>query len=174
MSDVPTVRTIATALPISPIMGLPSATRPLTIHRGGPGHQWAILTTSGISHEPAPGSCSAPNPPSPLPRPGTSLLRPPNPGTVSSSAPEPTPPCAPPTGDPLCRPSCTPHRPYPERRRSGAAGAGHSKCIVLVLWLAVCVVIWAHSGGHGAALGKDRLGLRRRGARAHRRGHVVV
>jgi hypothetical protein len=53
---------IVTALPISPIMGLPSATRPLTIHRGGPGHQWAILTTSGISHEPAPGSCSASEP----------------------------------------------------------------------------------------------------------------
>src|SRR5216683_7020121 len=62
-ADVPTVCTIATALPIlSPIIGLPSATRPLTIHRSGPGHQWAILTTSGIRHEPAPASCSASEP----------------------------------------------------------------------------------------------------------------
>jgi hypothetical protein len=52
-ADVPTVCAIATALPISPIIGLPSATRPLAIHRSGPRHQWAILTTSGISHEPA-------------------------------------------------------------------------------------------------------------------------
>src|SRR6266851_1853055 len=94
------------------------------------------------------------NPPPPLPRPGTSLLPPPNLGTVSSSAPEPTPPCAPPTGDTLCRPSSTTHRPCPERRRSGAAEVGHSKCIVLVLWLAVCGVVWTHSGRHGAALGK--------------------
>jgi hypothetical protein len=34
MSDVPTVCTIATALPISATIDLPSATRPLIIHRG--------------------------------------------------------------------------------------------------------------------------------------------
>jgi hypothetical protein len=59
---------------------------------------------------------------------------------------------------PLCRPSSTTHHPSTEPRRSGAAEAGHSKCIVLVLCLAVCVVVWAHSGRHGAALGKRLAG----------------
>ena len=62
-ADVPTVCTIATALPISPIIGLPSTTRPLIEL-----DQWTILTTSGISYEPA--SSSATEPTSATARPG--------------------------------------------------------------------------------------------------------
>ena len=61
-ADVPTVCTIATTLPISLIIGLPSAMRPLTIHRSSPGHQRAILMTSGISHQPTTAFCSASEP----------------------------------------------------------------------------------------------------------------
>jgi len=119
---------------------------------------------------PLPLPAPPPNPPPPLPSPGTSLLPPPNPGTVSSSALEPTPPCAPPTVSAEFHHS--PVLTTRARKRDGAElpKPGTASASSSSSGLAVSVVVWAHSGNHGAALGKDRLGLRRRGARAPRSG----
>jgi hypothetical protein len=124
--------------------------RPLAIHPSGRRHRWAILTTPGVGHKPA---SSAPEP-----TPATA-----QPGYLTAAAAESRNDIVVRTGThSAVRAAYGVGRVPPPTARArncdggGAAEAGHSEYIVVVLCLAVCVVVWARSGRLGAARGKDR------------------
>ena len=118
---------------------LAAATRPLVTHRlRGRRHRWAISTNPSVSHKPAP---PPPNPLLPLP----------NPGMKSSSL---TPPCATHVVGGVSPPPAVP-LPVPAPATEAELSKPDAASVVLVLWLAIRVVVWACSNRLGTDSGKD-------------------